>query len=264
MVKKLFIAFGILAINIILVVFVFVGELNEIAGLASISGLLLGFAIPCACHKIQDCMDTSMQKSTNGEKYTLETQKALFGAYLDGKEIEISKSSKQESTLTKTEFVQNCFKELLADGQPHKYSEIVDYTKKKSLSTEFCGGIDRTGVVLYIRFLLNGDDAEYVRLSHGLYQKKTPELIFNMKTESQGSSVYSALDDVTEMQKYMKNICNDCCAAFPQIEKNIRGAFKVVDEGFNKCLDGLSFCMADIEDLDFDESNLAQTPEMKL
>ncbi len=209
-------------------------------------------------------VSSAMKKSTNGERYTLGTQKALFNAYIEGKEISIFATPKPKNDLSKTEFIQNCFKELLNDGQPHKYSEIVEYTKQKSLPTEFCDGIDRTGVVLYIGSLLKGDNAEYVRLKHGLYQKKTPELILNKNIEVQGSSIFSVVDDITEMQKYLKTICNDGCAAFPQIKDNIQSAFKTIDECLDRCIDELSFCMADIENLEFDEDAMAQAPKMNM
>ena len=33
---------------------------------------------------------------------------------------------------SKNEFVLNCFRELLDDGEPHRYREIIDYVREQA------------------------------------------------------------------------------------------------------------------------------------
>ena len=38
---------------------------------------------------------------------------------------------------SKNEFVLNCFRELLDDGEPHRYREIIDYVREQAKGTQY-------------------------------------------------------------------------------------------------------------------------------
>ena len=40
---------------------------------------------------------------------------------------------------SKNEFVLNCFRELLDDGEPHRYREIIDYVREQAKGTQYEG-----------------------------------------------------------------------------------------------------------------------------
>lgn len=42
---------------------------------------------------------------------------------------------------SKNEFVLNCFRELLDDGEPHRYREIIDYVREQAKGTQYEGTI---------------------------------------------------------------------------------------------------------------------------
>ncbi len=212
-------------------------------------------------------LSAAIESATKNPKYSLETQRAVFNAHLDGKNVVFDrhKATNTEDPSVKAAFVRNCFKELLSDGKPHRYSEIVDYASKRAKGTEYYGGINRTAVVLDIKPLLNKVDSEYIRVRHGYYQMRTPESILSIETESQGNNLYSALDNATTLRNQLSNIRTECCAAFPEISDKINSAFRIADTCLDKCIDGISFWMADIEDLSDDESETEdQSPTMTM
>lgn len=156
--------------------------------------------------------------------------------------------SKEES-MTKTAFVRSCFEEVLSDGKPHRYSEIVDYTSTKAIGTEFCGGINKTAVVLYIKPLIDKADSKYLRMRHGYYQQRTPEMMLAVEIENQGSNLSSLLDKAVDLQKQLIKVHTKCCKAFPAGSNNFSSAYTIAKDGIEKCIDGLSFWIADFEDL---------------
>jgi len=130
MIKKILIAISIFIINIILVVGVIFGEINQVAGLASISGIFLGFAIPDALHKIQDCTDTSnwkvsLRKLLRGKLISKQSLIRISFAYLyriqiDGKYLLVKNARGTQK-----------FQPV---GGAYKYNE----TEKDHISKNFC------------------------------------------------------------------------------------------------------------------------------
>lgn len=45
---------------------------------------------------------------------------------------------------SKNEFVLNCFRELLDDGEPHRYREIIDYVREQAKGTQYEEPLNRT------------------------------------------------------------------------------------------------------------------------
>ena len=130
MIKKMLIAISMSIINVILFVAVIAGEMKQIAGLASISGLFLGFAIPNAIHKIQDCTDTSnwnvsLRKLLRGKVISKQSLIRISFAYLyriqiDGKYLLVKNARGTQK-----------FQPV---GGAYKYNE----TEKDYLSKNFC------------------------------------------------------------------------------------------------------------------------------
>ena len=55
---------------------------------------------------------------------------------------------------SKNEFVLNCFRELLDDGEPHRYREIIDYVREQAKGTQYEGTIEQNNLVLDILFVV--------------------------------------------------------------------------------------------------------------
>ena len=72
---------------------------------------------------------------------------------------------------SKSEFVLNCFRELLDDGEPHRYREIIDYVREQAKGTQYEGTIEQNNLVLPISKKLEDPAFPYARVSHGIYQK---------------------------------------------------------------------------------------------
>ena len=72
---------------------------------------------------------------------------------------------------SKNEFVLNCFRELLDDGEPHRYREIIDYVREQAKGTQYEGTIEQNNLVLPISKKLEDPAFPYARVSHGIYQK---------------------------------------------------------------------------------------------
>ena len=51
---------------------------------------------------------------------------------------------------SKNEFVLNSFRELLDDGEPHRYREIIDYVREQAKGTQYAGTIEQNNLVLPI------------------------------------------------------------------------------------------------------------------
>lgn len=73
---------------------------------------------------------------------------------------------------SKNEFVLNCFRELLDDGEPHRYREIIDYVREQAKGTQYEGTIEQNNLVLPISKKLEDPAFPYARVSHGIYQRQ--------------------------------------------------------------------------------------------
>ena len=92
---------------------------------------------------------------------------------------------------SKNEFVLNCFRELLDDGEPHRYREIIDYVREQAKGTQYEGTIEQNNLVLPISKKLEDPAFPYARVSHGIYQKTEQSPV---QQESVGCHTPSAYD----------------------------------------------------------------------
>lgn len=74
-------------------------------------------------------------------------------------------------TLTKREFVQKCFTELLSDGNPHDYKSLRAYIINQAIGTEFEGQLDSENLINSINPLLAASN-QYLRIRRGIYQMR--------------------------------------------------------------------------------------------
>ena len=75
-----------------------------------------------------------------------------------------------------TEFIRKHFRELLEDGEPHKFKEIFDYINERVREENALGAFLPNQVGLAIYPLLKGETTAYTKVSRGYYQKIGPQL----------------------------------------------------------------------------------------
>lgn len=69
--------------------------------------------------------------------------------------------------IKKSEFICDCFKAVLSDGKPHRYREILNYTRQQAKETKFDEEIEQNNMVQYINTLIGKSDSKYERVRHG-------------------------------------------------------------------------------------------------
>ena len=104
----------------------------------------------------------------------------------------------------KADFISDCVKALLSDGEPHRYREILNYTRLKAKGTRFDGEIEQNNMVQYINALIGKSDSRYERVRHGIYQMKTSQRIAESALDNQFDKLYSMLDCACDLKEQMK------------------------------------------------------------
>ncbi len=71
--------------------------------------------------------------------------------------------------LTRKEFAEKCFAEILSDGDQHTYAEICEYTIQQAQGTKFQNIIDKQGLSGTLRNFI-AKDSHYQKVRYGVYQ----------------------------------------------------------------------------------------------
>ena len=120
-----------------------------------------------------------------------------------------------DNNISKAEFLRNCFKEMLDDGKPHRYRELL----------------------------------EFARQQFGIYQKKSPQKQLEIKADNELDRLYSMLDCSCALKEQMEKAYTDCCVVYPENREELAGAFKHTFESLDESINGLSAWVAYVEDL---------------
>ena len=152
----------------------------------------------------------------------------------------------------KTEFQKQAAKELLADGQPHSYAEIVRYIRKQAEGTELEGQIEVNNVWQALRGIMKEPGSPYQKVKWGIYQKDPPQTM-GAGTELPGgqSTIYQLIDQAVSLMEQVEDYC-----AAEQSRPELAGqqkAFAAIRQQTVRNLDlavtGLSCWAAELEDL---------------
>lgn len=158
---------------------------------------------------------------------------------------------------SKAGFVLNCFRQLLDDGQPHRYREILEYVREQAIGTPYEGGIEPNNLVVPISKKLKDPAFPYARTSFGFYQKAEPRSVAQESVMRQVPSIYDLLDNMFTVQRQMDAIHQAQREQFPESE-SLETAFQTVSEHMETLLDCMSMWVADMED---QVQELADEPE---
>ncbi len=158
---------------------------------------------------------------------------------------------------TKGVFVQQCVAEVLADGKPHKYREIFDYTKEKAIGTEFEGGIEVNNMVILMQPCIK-DGADYMRVRHGVYQLRSAVPPEQQPVTASENEMYSMYDKAEELKVHVDKIYQEACESDAKLAERLAPSHKMITEHLDKVMDGMSFWFADYEDYASEKFETAQ------
>ena len=141
---------------------------------------------------------------------------------------------------SKNEFVLNCFRELLDDGEPHRYREIIDYVREQAKGTQYEGTIEQNNLVLPISKKLEDPAFPYARVSHGIYQKTEQSPVQQESVGCHTPSAYDLLDILFVVPVSYTHLFNQ-----EQLVEIYRCCSDTLDAGFDltaeqeKCIRGV-------------------------
>ena len=78
-----------------------------------------------------------------------------------------------DNNISKAEFLRNCFKEMLDDGKPHRYRELLEFARQQIQGTRFEEKIQPNLFIQYVNSVIKKPDSDYERVQFGIYQKKS-------------------------------------------------------------------------------------------
>lgn len=154
-----------------------------------------------------------------------------------------------DNNISKAEFLRNCFKEMLDDGKPHRYRELLDFARQQIQGTRFDEKIQPNLFIQYVNGVIKKPDSDYERVQFGIYQKKSPQRKLEIKSDNELDRLYSMLDCSCALKEQMEKAYTDCCVVFPENREELAGTFKHTYESLDESINGLSAWLAYMEDL---------------
>lgn len=150
------------------------------------------------------------------------------------------------NTQSAAAFYQQCFKELLADGQPHKVNEVFDYIndqmEENGLNWRFSG----SNAFAAIRRVILSKDNPYIRASRGVYQMEAPlhyrETMFSWS---------KALDCAFELSQLLEaGLSGQEALADMTAEEaeNFNTLASQINDGVERVIDGMAILIAQLQD----------------
>lgn len=149
----------------------------------------------------------------------------------------------------KSEFLREAAKELLEDGQPHSYGEIVKFIRGQAEGTNWEGQVEVNNVWHVLDELVKTTDSPYGKARRGVYQKNAPSVLPPL-TQAQAISLYDILDQAVDLleklEQYHNAAQNDPDPAMKSEKQNTiyASTFQKFDHG----VDWLTYWLAEIED----------------
>ena len=73
-----------------------------------------------------------------------------------------------DNNISKAEFLRNCFKEMLDDGKPHRYRELLEFARQQIQGTRFDEKIQPNLFIQYVNSVIKKPDSNYERVQFGI------------------------------------------------------------------------------------------------
>lgn len=151
--------------------------------------------------------------------------------------------------LEKSQFLRETAKDLLEDGQPHSYGEIVQFIRKQAEGTNWEGQIEVNNVWHVLDDLVKSADSSYGKARRGVYQKNAP-IALPLPTQPPAFSLYDILDQAVDLLEKMEQY--HTAAQYnpdPVLNsKTIDPIYKRTFQEFDHAVDWLTYWIAEIED----------------
>ena len=109
-----------------------------------------------------------------------------------------------DNNISKAEFLRNCFKEMLDDGKPHRYRELLEFARQQIQGTRFDEKIQPNLFIQYVNSVIKKTDSDYERVQFGIYQKKSPQRKLEIKSDNELDRLYSMLDCSCALKEQME------------------------------------------------------------
>lgn len=156
----------------------------------------------------------------------------------------------------KSVFLRETAKELLEDGQPHSYGEIVKFIRGQAEGTNWEGQVEVNNVWHVLVDLVRSPDSPYGKARRGVYQKNVPSVLPPL-IQTQTISLYDILDQAVDLleklEQYHHAAQNDPDPAMNSEMQNT--IYASTFQEFNRGVDWLTYWLAEIEDQKEDEQN---------
>lgn len=170
-----------------------------------------------------------------------------------------------KETISKTEFIQRCFREMLDDGQPHRYRDILEYIREQAMGTEFEGTIEQNNAVLAFNSCLNGPDSPYGRVRHGVYQKVSPATLQDRQMNRQMTVLHRFLDQAIYLQEQMRETHTQGCESWPDAQDRFGAIWKSAEGKVDELIDCLTAWIAETEDFDMElQAKQRLSPQLQM
>lgn len=148
----------------------------------------------------------------------------------------------------KSEFLRETAKELLEDGQPHSYGEIVKFIRGRAEGTNWEGQVEVNNVWHVLDDLVKTTDAPYGKVRRGVYQKNAPSVLPPL-IQTQAISLYDILDQAVDLleklEQYHHAAQNDPDPAMNSEMQNT--IYASTFQEFDRGVDWLTYWLAEIE-----------------
>lgn len=166
--------------------------------------------------------------------------------------------------LSKSDFIERCFRERLDDGQPHSYRDILDYIRGQAVGTVYEGTIEQNNAVLSFKKCIELPDSPYGRVRHGVYQKAAPSVLRDRKLCKHLEKLHALLDRSLTLQKEMEALHANCCAEWPDAEEAFNAVWNSTNKNLDASIDCLTAWIADVEDLEMKYQKETDTLSMEM
>lgn len=118
---------------------------------------------------------------------------------------------KSNEVISRSQFFKKAAKELLADGQPHSYGEIVQYIRTQAKGTCLDGSIESNNVWQSLRSMMQEPESPYQKVKWGTYQKGSPQNLNAkpvMDTRDLQREIYQIVDQTVGLLDRFEEYCS--------------------------------------------------------
>lgn len=164
--------------------------------------------------------------------------------------------------LSKSDFIEQCFRKRLEDGEPHSHRDILDYIREQAVGTSFEGTIEQNNAVLSFKRCIELPDSPYGRVRHGVYQKITSSVLRERQLSKQLGELHNLMDRALSIQKEMAELHTKCCEDWPEVGENFDLIWKSADQNLDTTIDCMTAWIAEMEDLDLEPQEETESPSM--